>query len=106
MQKPCGYEALEIKELSQRLDGVLWPTRFSSSAPVYGIPEQIPIAETAPLQPINPPRTLLLERGTAVLGFDNVKPYDGREGLRRLELLIGAYRSARDGRTVHLPLEY
>lgn len=31
---------------------------------------------------------------------------DGREGLRSLELLIGAYRSARDGKTVHLPLEY
>lgn len=31
---------------------------------------------------------------------------DGREGLRSLELLIGAYRSARDGRSVHLPLEY
>ena len=31
---------------------------------------------------------------------------DGREGLRSLELLIGAYRSARDGRTVRLPLEY
>ena len=31
---------------------------------------------------------------------------DGREGLRSLELLIGAYRSARDGRTIHLPLEY
>lgn len=31
---------------------------------------------------------------------------DGREGLSSLELLIGAYRSARDGRTVHLPLEY
>lgn len=31
---------------------------------------------------------------------------DGREGLRSLELLIGAYRSARDGRTVHLPLDY
>ncbi len=29
---------------------------------------------------------------------------NGREGLRSLELLIGAYRSARDGRTVHLPL--
>ena len=27
---------------------------FSSSATVYGIPEMIPIAETAPLQPINP----------------------------------------------------
>ncbi|MFM7311872.1 MAG: Gfo/Idh/MocA family protein [Cyanobium sp.] len=31
---------------------------------------------------------------------------DGREGLRSLELLIGAYRSARDGRTIHLPLQY
>jgi len=31
---------------------------------------------------------------------------DGREGLRSLELLISAYRSARDGCSVHLPLEY
>lgn len=31
---------------------------------------------------------------------------DGREGLRSLELLIAAYRSARDGRRVSLPLEY
>jgi UDP-N-acetyl-2-amino-2-deoxyglucuronate dehydrogenase len=31
---------------------------------------------------------------------------DGREGLRSLELLIGAYRSAQDGRQVYLPLEY
>ena len=31
---------------------------------------------------------------------------DGREGLRSLELLIGAYRSARDGVVTHLPLEY
>ena len=31
---------------------------------------------------------------------------DGREGLRSLELLTAAYRSARDTRTVHLPLEY
>ncbi len=30
---------------------------------------------------------------------------DGREGLRSLELLIAAYMSARDGRTVSLPLE-
>lgn len=30
---------------------------------------------------------------------------DGREGLTSLELLIAAYRSARDGATVHLPLE-
>ncbi len=31
---------------------------------------------------------------------------DGREGLRSLELLIAAYRSARDSRVTHLPLEY
>jgi UDP-N-acetyl-2-amino-2-deoxyglucuronate dehydrogenase len=31
---------------------------------------------------------------------------DGREGLRSLELLIGIYRSARDGRPVSLPLDY
>jgi UDP-N-acetyl-2-amino-2-deoxyglucuronate dehydrogenase len=30
---------------------------------------------------------------------------DGREGLRSLELLIAAYLSARDGRTVPLPLD-
>jgi len=30
---------------------------------------------------------------------------DGREGLTSLELLIAAYRSARDGQTIHLPLE-
>jgi UDP-N-acetyl-2-amino-2-deoxyglucuronate dehydrogenase len=31
---------------------------------------------------------------------------DGREGLKSLELLIGLYQSARDGRRVNLPLEY
>lgn len=31
---------------------------------------------------------------------------DGREGLKSLELLVAAYLSARDGRTVSLPLEY
>jgi UDP-N-acetyl-2-amino-2-deoxyglucuronate dehydrogenase len=30
---------------------------------------------------------------------------DGREGLTSLELLIAAYRSARDNKTIHLPLE-
>ncbi len=30
---------------------------------------------------------------------------DGHEGLKSLELLIAAYLSARDGRTVSLPLE-
>jgi UDP-N-acetyl-2-amino-2-deoxyglucuronate dehydrogenase len=31
---------------------------------------------------------------------------DGREGLRSLEVLIAAYLSARDGRSISLPLEY
>ena len=31
---------------------------------------------------------------------------DGREGLRSLELLVGIYISARDGRRVTLPLDY
>jgi UDP-N-acetyl-2-amino-2-deoxyglucuronate dehydrogenase len=31
---------------------------------------------------------------------------DGREGLRSLELLIGIYLSARDGRPVGLPLDF
>lgn len=31
---------------------------------------------------------------------------DGREGLRSLELLVGIYLSARDGRRISLPLEY
>lgn len=31
---------------------------------------------------------------------------DGRSGLKSLELLIAAYLSARDGKSVHLPLEY
>jgi UDP-N-acetyl-2-amino-2-deoxyglucuronate dehydrogenase len=31
---------------------------------------------------------------------------DGREGLKSLELLIAAYLSARDGKTVSLPLEF
>jgi UDP-N-acetyl-2-amino-2-deoxyglucuronate dehydrogenase len=31
---------------------------------------------------------------------------DGREGLKSLEMLIAAYLSARDGKTISLPLEY
>lgn len=41
-----------------------------------------------------------------VLRGDADAETDGREGLKSLELLIAAYRSARDGRTVSLPLEY
>jgi len=31
---------------------------------------------------------------------------DGREGLKSLEVLIAAYLSARDGKTVSLPLDF
>ena len=31
---------------------------------------------------------------------------DGREGLKSLEILVAAYKSARDGKRVALPLEY
>ena len=37
----------------------------------------------------------------------NIEPEtDGREGLKSLEILIAAYLSARDGKTISLPLEY
>ena len=37
----------------------------------------------------------------------NARPEtDGREGLKSLELIIAAYLSARDGKTISLPLEY
>lgn len=39
------------------------------------------------------------------LRADDVPHTDGREGLKSLELLVGAYRAARDGVTVSLPLD-
>ncbi|WP_281661976.1 Gfo/Idh/MocA family protein [Microvirgula aerodenitrificans] len=41
-----------------------------------------------------------------VLRGDAEPQTDGREGLKSLELLIAAYLSSRDGKTVSLPLEY
>lgn len=41
-----------------------------------------------------------------VLRGDAEPETDGREGLKSLEVLIAAYLSARDGKTVSLPLEY
>jgi UDP-N-acetyl-2-amino-2-deoxyglucuronate dehydrogenase len=41
-----------------------------------------------------------------VLRGDAEPDTDGREGLKSLEVLIAAYLSARDGKTVNLPLEY
>jgi UDP-N-acetyl-2-amino-2-deoxyglucuronate dehydrogenase len=42
----------------------------------------------------------------AVLRGEAEADTDGREGLKSLELLVGIYLSARDGRPVGLPLEY
>jgi UDP-N-acetyl-2-amino-2-deoxyglucuronate dehydrogenase len=41
-----------------------------------------------------------------VLRGDHEPETDGREGLKSLELLIAAYLSARDNKTISLPLEY
>jgi UDP-N-acetyl-2-amino-2-deoxyglucuronate dehydrogenase len=41
-----------------------------------------------------------------VLRGGAVPATDGRDGLKSLEVLIAAYRSARDGKRVSLPLEY
>jgi UDP-N-acetyl-2-amino-2-deoxyglucuronate dehydrogenase len=49
---------------------------------------------------------LYYENVIGCLRGECVPETDGREGLRSLELLIGIYQSARDGRPVSLPLEY
>jgi len=41
-----------------------------------------------------------------VLQGKDVPETDGREGLKSLEILIAAYLSARDGKSISLPLEY
>ena len=46
------------------------------------------------------------ENVIATLRGEAAPETDGREGLRSLELLIGIYLSARDGRTVSLPLDH
>jgi UDP-N-acetyl-2-amino-2-deoxyglucuronate dehydrogenase len=46
------------------------------------------------------------ENVIATLRGEAVPLTDGREGLRSLELLIGIYLSARDSKTVSLPLDY
>jgi UDP-N-acetyl-2-amino-2-deoxyglucuronate dehydrogenase len=51
-------------------------------------------------------QSLLYENVIKTLRGEAEAETDGREGLRSLELLIAAYLSARDGRTVPLPLEY
>jgi UDP-N-acetyl-2-amino-2-deoxyglucuronate dehydrogenase len=49
---------------------------------------------------------LYYENVIRVLRGEEEPETDGREGLRSLELLVAAYRSARDGVKVSLPLEY
>ena len=41
-----------------------------------------------------------------VLNGEAAPETDGREGLKSLEIIIAAYLSARDGKTISLPLEY
>jgi UDP-N-acetyl-2-amino-2-deoxyglucuronate dehydrogenase len=41
-----------------------------------------------------------------VLRGNDLPETDGREGLKSLEILIAAYLSARDGKTISLPLDY
>ncbi|NTV89672.1 MAG: Gfo/Idh/MocA family oxidoreductase [Clostridiales bacterium] len=50
--------------------------------------------------------SLYYKNVTDVLRGNAVPETDGREGLKSLELLIAAYLSARDGKTISLPLEY
>ena len=49
---------------------------------------------------------LYYENVIRALRGDGEADTDGREGLKSLELLIGIYSSARDGRRVSLPLDY
>ncbi|MDR7334738.1 Gfo/Idh/MocA family oxidoreductase [Roseateles asaccharophilus] len=49
---------------------------------------------------------LYYENVVGVLRGEAEAATDGREGLKSLELLIGLYQSARDGRRVNLPLQY
>ena len=49
---------------------------------------------------------LYYENVIDVMRGDAEPETDGREGLKSLELLIAAYLSARDGKTITLPLEY
>ncbi len=49
---------------------------------------------------------LYFKNAIDVLRGEKEPETDGREGLKSLEVLIAAYLSARDGKTISLPLEY
>jgi UDP-arabinose 4-epimerase len=58
MSRPLAYYRVNVAGLVNVLDAMLrYGTRtivFSSSCATYGIPERLPIAESAPQRPINP----------------------------------------------------
>ena len=103
------------------------PTGLDYPADIYSLSHvALPFPETDPLYGRTPDpdddrvRDASYET-TSVYGFghplyyDNVikvlrgeaePETDGREGLKSLEVLIAAYKSARDGKRVALPLEY
>src|ERR1022692_4576584 len=66
--------------LDSALDAGIRRFVFSSSRAVYGIPEQIPITERAPREPVNP-------YGASKLFFENaLEAYDRAYGLRSVRL--------------------
>jgi UDP-glucose-4-epimerase GalE len=69
-----------LRLLDSALDAGIRHIVFSSSCAVYGIPEQIPITERAPREPVNP-------YGASKLFFENaLEAYDRAYGLRSVRL--------------------
>ena len=68
--------------------------------------QQVKAANYAPDSVYGVGHPLYYQNVIATLRGEAEPETDGREGLKSLELLIAAYLSARDGRTVSLPLEY
>ncbi len=72
--------AAALSLLNSVLDAGVSRFVFSSTCAVYGIPEQIPIAEQAPREPVNP-------YGTSKLFFENaLEGYSRAYGLRSVRL--------------------
>jgi UDP-glucose-4-epimerase GalE len=66
--------------LNTALDAGIRRFVFSSTCAVYGLPEQIPIVEQTPREPVNP-------YGATKLGFENaLQAYDRAYGLRAVRL--------------------
>ena len=80
MTQPLQYFRHNVREGLTLLEEVVAagapPLIFSSSAAVYGIPQSIPVAETAPLAPINP-------YGETKAAFERILHWTGQaHGLR------------------------